>query len=92
MELFELQEVLLESSPCSTSLAVGSPDEQHQILSAALTVAVWHLRTGAATMGSETLPDSTWHLPLIMKGVLGTDLHWSSISRGLELDWLVVQL
>lgn len=85
MELFELQEVLLGSSPCSASLAAGSPAEQYQILGA-LTVAVWHLRTGAATMGSETLPGSTWHLPLIMKGVLMTDSQQSPVSRGLELD------
>lgn len=84
MELFQLQEVLLESSLHSASLAMGSPDEQYQILSAALTVAVWHLRT-AAEMGSATLPDSTWHLPLILKGVLRTDLEWSPVSRGLEL-------
>lgn len=85
MELFELQEVLLGSSPCSASLAAGSPAEQYQILGAALTVTVWHLRTGAATMGSETLPDSTWHL-LIMKGVLMTDSQQSPVSKGLELD------
>lgn len=95
MELFELQEVLLGSSLCSASLAAGSPAEQYQILGAALqyqildaalTVAVWRLRTGAATMGSETLPDSTWQLPLIMKGVLMNDSQQSSVSRGLELD------
>lgn len=86
MELFELQEVLLGSSPCSASLAAGCPAEQYQILGAALTVTVWHLRTGAATMESETLPDSTWRLPLTMKGVLMTDSQQSPVSRGLELD------
>lgn len=92
MELFELQEVLLESSPRSASLGVGSPDDKYQTLSAALTVAVWYLRTGAAAMGSETPPDSTWHLALILKGVLGADLQWSPVSRGLKLGRLAVQL